>query len=120
LSSRGIETAAVVQLIGLPLETLVEPWTTDEGQQAFYRQIADYDERFLAENEQRLGDITMPVRIVWATEDTWIPTDLAHKLHDLIPDASLALVTGAGHLSTTTPAALMDEVRACLDARRAT
>jgi pimeloyl-ACP methyl ester carboxylesterase len=102
------------------LDVLVQPWITDEGQQAFYRQIADYDEQFLRENEQRLGDLAIPVHIVWGTDDAWIPADLAHKLRGLIPGATLALVPGAGHLiHYDAPAALMNEIRAWLDTRRA-
>ena len=113
-----IESASHRGLRADTLDVLVEPWTTDAGQQAFYRQIAGYDERFLVENEQRLGELTMPVRIVWGTEDTWIPTDFAHRLCDLIPGATLGLVPDAGHLiHYDAPAALMDEIRAWLDAR---
>jgi pimeloyl-ACP methyl ester carboxylesterase len=98
------------------LDLLAGPWTTAEGQPAFYRQIADYDERFLRDNEERLGGLTIPVRVVWGTEDTWIPVDRARQLHDLIPGATLGLVPGAGHLiHYDAPAALMDEIRAWLD-----
>jgi pimeloyl-ACP methyl ester carboxylesterase len=97
------------------LDDLVEPWTGDEGQAAFYRQIAQYDERFLRENEERLGRISTPVKILWGTDDAWIPTDLAHKLADLIPNASLQLIEGAGHLiQYDAPAALADQLRAWL------
>jgi len=100
------------------LGMLVQPWTANEGQQAFYRQIADYDERFLRENEQRLANLTIPVRIIWGADDAWIPADRAHKLHGLIPQATLALVPGAGHLiHYDTPASLMNEIRAWLDTR---
>jgi pimeloyl-ACP methyl ester carboxylesterase len=100
------------------LDMLVRPWTTSEGQHAFYRQIADYDERFLQENEQRLADLAIPVRIVWGADDAWIPADRAHKLHGLIPQATLALVPGAGHLiHYDAPASLMNEIRAWLDIR---
>ena len=102
------------------LDALVEPWTTDEGQRAFYRQIADYDERYLAENEQRLGDLTIPVRVVWGTDDSWIPADRGRRLQGLIPGATLGLIPDAGHLvHHDAPAALMNEVRAWLDARAA-
>jgi len=114
-----VENASHRGLRDETLDLLVEPWTTEEGQPAFYRQIAEYDERFLVETEQRLGAITVPVRIVWGTEDTWIPVGRAHRLHELIPSASLGLVPGAGHLiHYDAPAALMDELRAWLDAQR--
>jgi pimeloyl-ACP methyl ester carboxylesterase len=100
------------------LDRLVEPWTGEEGQRAFYRQIADFDERFLAENEQHLSELRIPVRLVWGTDDPWVSTDLAHKLQGLIPEASLGLIPEAGHLiHYDAPAALMNELRAWLDRR---
>lgn len=98
------------------LDALVRPWTGDNGQPAFYKQIADYDERFLEENEQRLGGLEIPVRILWGAEDTWIPTSIAEKLCRLVPGATLSVLDGAGHLvHHDAPVALADEVRAWLD-----
>jgi pimeloyl-ACP methyl ester carboxylesterase len=80
------------------LDALVAPWVTQSGQPAFYRQIAQYDERFLVENEQRLGDLTMPVRVVWGAQDEWIPPQTGRRLADLIPGADYVEIPGAGHL----------------------
>ena len=80
------------------LGTLVGPWTSEEGQWAFYAQIAQADERFTDEVEPRLAELDVPVRVVWGTEDTWIPVDRAHRLVSAIPGSSLSLVEGAGHL----------------------
>jgi pimeloyl-ACP methyl ester carboxylesterase len=80
------------------LAMLVDPWTDAQGQAAFYRQIAQADERYTDEVEADYGSITEPTHIVWGTEDTWIPVDRAHRLQALIPHATLALVEGAGHL----------------------
>ena len=80
------------------LETLVEPWSDEEGQHAFYAQIAQADERFTDDVEPSLGAITIPVHVVWGTDDTWIPVDRAHRLHAAIPGATLRLVNEAGHL----------------------
>ncbi len=97
------------------LGELVEPWTGDIGQPAFYRQIADYDERFLEENEQRLGQIDIPVRVLWGADDAWIPATQAEKLSALIPTATLRLIDGAGHLvQYDAPVALMDQLRVWL------
>ena len=68
---------------GLPgdeLDALVEPWTGAEGQPAFYRQIADYDLALLEVNERRLGELDLPVRILWGAEDTWIPVETGRGL----------------------------------------
>jgi pimeloyl-ACP methyl ester carboxylesterase len=80
------------------LAALVAPWTTESGQPAFYRQIAQYDERFLVENEERLGELDTPVRVVWGADDAWIPPQTGRRLAALIPGAELVEVPGAGHL----------------------
>ncbi|MGW9112671.1 alpha/beta fold hydrolase [Microbacterium sp. NPDC055683] len=80
------------------LRELVEPWTGELGQSAFYRQIAQADETFTTEIEPLLGEITEPVHIVWGAEDTWIPTDRAERLRKAIPHATVALIPDAGHL----------------------
>ncbi|BBF99741.1 oxidoreductase [Pseudonocardia saturnea] len=79
-------------------DMLVTPWLGEEGQAAFYRQIAQADQRFTDEIEPRYGELDLPVRIVWGTEDTWIPVDRAHRLAAAIPGAELHLVPAAGHL----------------------
>ncbi|WP_309134045.1 alpha/beta hydrolase [Cellulomonas sp.] len=80
------------------LRMLVEPWTGEIGQPAFYRQIAQADESFTTEIEPLLGSITEPVHIIWGTEDTWIPADRADRLRDAIPHATVELIPDAGHL----------------------
>lgn len=80
------------------LAMLVEPWTDAVGQAAFYRQIAQADKRFTDEMESAYGSVTEPVHIVWGTEDTWVPADRAHRLQAAIPQSTLALIPGAGHL----------------------
>lgn len=80
------------------LAMLVTPWTGDEGQAAFYRQIAQADERFTDEVEPAYSSIDEPVHIVWGSEDAWIPVDRAHRLHTAIPHSTLAVIPDAGHL----------------------
>jgi pimeloyl-ACP methyl ester carboxylesterase len=97
------------------LESLVQPWLGAEGQTAFYRQIQEADERFTAQFEPLLGSLTMPVRVIWGTEDAWIPVDRARRLQEVIPAASVRLVPEAGHLvQYDAPVALADELRAWL------
>jgi pimeloyl-ACP methyl ester carboxylesterase len=77
---------------------LVNPWIGKSGQAAFYRQITQADEGYTAEVELMLGSIDEPTHIVWGTEDTWIPSERAHRLHDLVPGSTLRLIAHAGHL----------------------
>jgi pimeloyl-ACP methyl ester carboxylesterase len=88
-------------------EMLVRPWLSDAGQAAFYRQIAQADQRYTDEVEPRYPEIDLPVTVVWGADDTWIPVDRAHRLAELIPGAELHVVPEAGHLiHLDAPAAL--------------
>jgi len=80
------------------LEALVAPWTGPEGQAAFYRQIADYDLELLDQNESQLPRLDLPVRVLWGTDDAWIPLETGRRLAGLIAGAVMTEVPGAGHL----------------------
>jgi pimeloyl-ACP methyl ester carboxylesterase len=80
------------------LATLARPWLTPGGRQAFYRQIAQADERYTDEIQDSYGQLDIPVSIIWGEQDTWIPVDRAHRLHEQIPGSRLEIVADAGHL----------------------
>lgn len=80
------------------LDALVAPWLGEEGQPAFYRQIAQADERFTDEVEGRYGSIDVPTLVVWGREDRWLPVEVAHRLAAAIPRARLEVIEDAGHL----------------------
>jgi pimeloyl-ACP methyl ester carboxylesterase len=79
-------------------DMLVAPWLGDEGQAAFYRQIAEADQAYTDDIEPLYPTLDLPVLVVWGTEDVWIPVARAHRLAELIPGARLELVEDAGHL----------------------
>ena len=111
-----LENASLRGLRADALDELVRPWTGEDGQPAFYRQIVGYDERFLEENERLLPDMSIPVRIVWGEQDAWIPVARAERLRSLIPGATVQVIPGSSHLiQLDAPAALMDQLRAWLD-----
>lgn len=115
-----IGNAAHRELRADDLAALVEPWLGEEGQPAFYRQIAAYDERFLAENEALLDRIDIPVSVLWGAEDGWIPVATGERLAAGIPGATFTLVEGAGHLiQLDAPVALATALRAWLTAQNA-
>jgi pimeloyl-ACP methyl ester carboxylesterase len=98
------------------LDNLVNPWTGDAGQKAFYRQIVDYDERYLRENEALLPKVTVPVHIVWGEQDAWIPVERADRLHTLMRHSTLCKVPGSNHLiQFDAPERLMYEVTSWLE-----
>ncbi|MDY6999135.1 MAG: alpha/beta fold hydrolase [Actinomycetota bacterium] len=98
---------------------LVDPWTGEDGQAAFYRQIAQADDAHTDQIESRYPTLDLPVLVVWGTEDAWIPVDTAQRLAAAIPGAGLKLVPGAGHLiQLDQPVALATILRSWLPVSR--
>jgi len=80
------------------MQRYVDPWLGTEGQAAFYRQIAQMDQRYTDEIESRLGELRCPVLILWGERDNWIPPERGRELASRIPGAILRYVPEAGHL----------------------
>ncbi|MGW6790473.1 alpha/beta fold hydrolase [Streptomyces chartreusis] len=80
------------------LHRLVEPWLDDTGQAAFYRHIAQADQRYTDEIQGRYGTIGIPTLVCWGEDDTWIPIAKGHELAALVPGARFEPIAGAGHL----------------------
>jgi len=107
-----IRSASVRGLTADDLAMLTEPWSSVEGQAAFYRQIAQADERFTDDVQPRYGEIDLPVQVIWGAEDSWIPLEKGRELCRLIPGAVLEIVDEAGHLiQLDAPDELMGSLR---------
>ena len=107
---------------GLPDDVLVatvEPWLGAESQAAFYRQIAQADERFTEEVSPLYGTIDIPTLILWGEEDSWIPVGRGEELAGLIPGARLVRIPEAGHLVIEeAPEQLLTEIKPFLEGRQ--
>jgi pimeloyl-ACP methyl ester carboxylesterase len=79
-------------------DALVSPWLGRVGQSAFYRQIAQADERHTDEIEPLYGRVAAPTLVVWGEEDRWIPAQRGRELARRIPGARFELLPAAGHL----------------------
>ncbi|ROM79348.1 alpha/beta hydrolase [Pseudomonas brassicacearum] len=80
------------------LASYVQPWLGETGQAAFYRQIAQMDERYTREAEGLYPNVRCPTQILWGEDDQWIPIERGRALQRLIPGAQLHPVPNAGHL----------------------
>ncbi len=54
---------------------------------------------WLADQRERAAKIRMPTLVLVGDQDFITPVDLSNELVDLIPDARMRLIEGAGHLS---------------------
>jgi pimeloyl-ACP methyl ester carboxylesterase len=80
------------------MDRYVRPWLGEIGQAAFYRQIAQMDDRYVEAVEHRYGEIRCPVTLLWGVHDALISAERAPELASRIPGARLRVVDDAGHL----------------------
>lgn len=93
-----IDGAVHRKLHGEELEPYLAPWIGEPGQGAFYRQIAQMDQRYTDAVEPLYPKIRCPVSLLWGSEDEWIPVAQGRKLAGLIAGCRFAEIAGAGHL----------------------
>ncbi|WP_026874639.1 alpha/beta fold hydrolase [Jiangella gansuensis] len=74
------------------------PWLGPDGQAAYYRQYRQLSESDTRPYEARLGQITVPVKLLWGREDRILPPEYGTWLHERIPQSELHWVDDAGHL----------------------
>lgn len=79
------------------ISAYLEQWTSEAGQAAYLRKVSLFDESQTVEIEARLGEVRVPVQIVWGEQDRWLSVDQAVRLAREIPDARLHVVPDAGH-----------------------
>ncbi|MFI6851495.1 alpha/beta fold hydrolase [Streptomyces sp. NPDC050416] len=112
-----VTSASHLGLRPAALDALVRPWTGERGQAAFYRQIAQADQRYTDDIQPLYSTLDLPVTVCWGTEDTWIPFAKGQELAALIPGARLVPVPESGHLvPLDAPARLTNEVLTFLGA----
>lgn len=80
------------------LASHLEPWLGETGQAAFYRQIAQMDQRHTDEVQDLYPQIRCPVQLLWGEEDGWIPIARGRELAGMIPGARFIPVPASGHL----------------------
>jgi pimeloyl-ACP methyl ester carboxylesterase len=80
------------------LQPYLTPWRGEPGQAAFYRQIAQMDEKYTDEIAARLGEVRCPTQILWGLDDQWIAPATGRRLQSLIPGAQLHEIPNCGHL----------------------
>lgn len=99
------------------VQNLIEPWIQEGGQQAYYRQVGQYDHGYTAKLEELYPKLQTPSRVFWGKEDCWVKLDVGKRLASLIPSAALRVLPDAGHLSMLdSPGLLAQELEQWLSA----
>jgi pimeloyl-ACP methyl ester carboxylesterase len=93
-----LQTAAHNTLTPEAIQIYSAPWVGDVGQRAFYRQIAQMDQKYTDEVERLYQPLDCPVRVQWGREDKWIPAQVGGALARRISTEACTYVEGAGHL----------------------
>ena len=93
-----LQSAAHSVLSEEAMRTYMAPWQGEEGQAAFYRQIAQMDQRYTDQIERLYAPMDNPVQILWGEQDEWIPISQGRKFADLINQGKLIPVPESGHL----------------------
>ncbi|MDQ0995534.1 pimeloyl-ACP methyl ester carboxylesterase [Phyllobacterium ifriqiyense] len=92
-----IGTAVVNTLREDEMQLYLAPWLGDNGQKAFWRQVAQIDDKYREEIEGRFAEMRCPAIIIWGEEDEWIPIADGHELARRM-NVSLTPVPNAKHL----------------------
>lgn len=69
-------------------------WVVDRTLQSLLREEGDFT--------GQLGQLRMPVLLVWGQQDELIPPSVGHQMHDSIPQSVLELYAGCGHMGPAT------------------
>jgi pimeloyl-ACP methyl ester carboxylesterase len=92
-----LRTAIARDMSDAELEPYLRPWLGPIGQAAYYRQVAQFDERYTREIEPRYGEIRTPTLVLWGEQDGWLAPEFGRRLAEAIPGARLVPVANAGH-----------------------
>ncbi|WP_113261840.1 alpha/beta fold hydrolase [Agrobacterium cavarae] len=93
-----LQTAAYKPLSEEALDIYSAPWLGPAGQPAFYRQIAQMDQRYTDEVQFRYAQMDCPVKVLWGKNDEWIPYENGVRLAALISADDCIPLPEAGHL----------------------
>jgi pimeloyl-ACP methyl ester carboxylesterase len=93
-----LATATCAGLPDATADALARPWLGADGQAAYYRQIAQADQKFTDEIEPRYSELDLPVLVGWGRNDEWMSAEHGQRLAEAIPGAELRWFDNAGHL----------------------
>jgi pimeloyl-ACP methyl ester carboxylesterase len=79
------------------LDEFRRPFEGPDGVERFVRVATGLDGEGLDGIEPRLAELEIPAFVLWGEDDRYLPAELAERLGDALPMASVALLPGCGH-----------------------
>ncbi|KAI2904398.1 hypothetical protein CBS63078_5612 [Aspergillus niger] len=95
-----IRNAAFYELSKEDMQRLKSPWLRDGGKEGFIRELCQANFRSTEAVEERYGEVgpNLPVKIIWGTEDNWLPVESAYRLGKALKAKEIVVIEKAGHL----------------------
>jgi len=93
-----LQSSASALLSEEAIQIYMKPWQGEQGQAAFYRQIAQMDQQYTDQVQKQYAQMENPVQILWGEKDQWIPITQGEKLAHLLTNGRLTKVAHSGHL----------------------
>ncbi|KAJ3549596.1 hypothetical protein NM208_g441 [Fusarium decemcellulare] len=95
-----IRDAAFFDLSKETMNNLKSPWLKEGGKRGFLRELCQANSRSTEAVEGRYGEIgsKLPVKIIWGTDDKWLPVETAHRLGQALKAKEVVTIEKAGHL----------------------
>jgi pimeloyl-ACP methyl ester carboxylesterase len=81
------------------LEPYLAPWLGETGQSAYYRQVAQFDEQYTDEVENKYSSISVPTLVLWGAEDEWLNGEDGQWLHGQMPNSEYVELDATGHFT---------------------
>jgi 2-hydroxymuconate-semialdehyde hydrolase len=73
----------------------LDPWLEEPA--AFFRAVRGITGRGLADREQELTGLDIPVLVIWGEDDPFFDSSLGERLGETIPGSTVALLPGCSH-----------------------
>jgi pimeloyl-ACP methyl ester carboxylesterase len=95
-----IRNAAFHELSKDTMHMLKAPWMKEGGKAGFIRQLCQANSRSTEEVEGRYAEVgqQIPVKIIWGTQDNWLPVEVAARLGKALNAKEIVHIEEAGHL----------------------
>jgi len=79
------------------IETYVKPWSTEDGKQAFFRNLRRLNKEYTQAITDELRNLPHQTLILWGDQDPFQKPKYAPKLEETIPNAQLIWINDVGH-----------------------